>query len=69
MRRTAGREFSKAIGACNGYEDNFSKIESAKVREEELTLCIFGRKEKMAEGEGPSSLRLRKYVNQMQYMG
>jgi hypothetical protein len=31
MRRTAGREFSKAIGACNGYEDNFSKIESAEV--------------------------------------
>jgi hypothetical protein len=25
MRRTAGREFSKAIGACNGDEDNFSK--------------------------------------------
>jgi hypothetical protein len=25
MRRTAGREFSKAIGACNGDEDSFSK--------------------------------------------
>ncbi|PYQ67623.1 MAG: hypothetical protein DMF53_01440 [Acidobacteria bacterium] len=25
MRRTAGREFSKAIGACNGYEDNLRR--------------------------------------------
>src|SRR4029077_10409740 len=26
MRRTAGRESSKAIGACNGYEDNRDRL-------------------------------------------